>query len=310
MKRFLTFILIILMILSLASCANPDNNYNGTPSDDDDVKDNNDNDADDEDDDNNSNQSQETEGKYSTFLQNVLNNAEYNALIEKPKTDVTFVKSAYFDPHPYAFLVQQGHNVQAIKNGTNECYTLSYGLDEEPNYLYMATRVNENNISTNYLLKYKLTDKEMEDYKFIQGDSTFYIQTAFINDEISRIKTPESVKCVKISTQQQEQLDNRYENRSEELKNADSCNIIIANINADNSFEAVFIPKIYDNDSITHQSEVLCMNIKSLTKIKVNTDIITIGDRTLIQTQEEKSGTFYFSQDVDLVSAKIDLASN
>ena len=126
------------MILSLASCANPDNNYNGNPSDDDDVKDNNDNDADDEDDDNNSNQSQETEGKYSTFLQNVLNNAEYNALIEKPKTDVTFVKSAYFDPHPYAFLEQQGHNVQAIKNGTNECYTLSYVLDEEPNYLYMA----------------------------------------------------------------------------------------------------------------------------------------------------------------------------
>ena len=55
--------------------------------------------------------------KYSKLITNILNNTYYNQLLSTAKDDESFYASAYFDPHPYAFLDDEGFDVDAIKAG-------------------------------------------------------------------------------------------------------------------------------------------------------------------------------------------------
>lgn len=133
----------------------------------------------------------------SEMFMNVVNSLYYKDLIKSAKQNMDFYNTAYFDPHPYAFLEDEGYNTLAIKQGQLKGETYSYILNEEPNNLYIFTRIqNENDHYTNYLLTYELTDQEVKDYKYAHSkNGTFFLyQAFFLNDEISRTRDPINVQ--------------------------------------------------------------------------------------------------------------------
>ena len=55
--------------------------------------------------------------KYSQLLQNILKSNYYNNLISQAEKNNSLYSSAKFDPHPYAFLEDEGFDIEAIENG-------------------------------------------------------------------------------------------------------------------------------------------------------------------------------------------------
>lgn len=168
----------------------------------------------------NGNQTQTT--KYSAILEAVLNDAEYNALIEKLTAgDKQIGTGNYFEPHPYAFLAKQGHNISDIKDDKLNCFTTSYTIGNDKNNLYVTTRV-ENKSSTPYyscyLLKYSLTNQEYDDLKMLHEGE--YIQSPLFIQKLSEKKTPSVEYNAKITTSAYDRLLNRIrKNNSEDFKN-------------------------------------------------------------------------------------------
>ena len=148
MKRAIAFLLAAVMLLMIVSCGkNSDAPAGNGPSSD--------------------GGSQNEYSEYSVLLQNVMSDAEYNDLIARAQKDNKFYSSAEFDAHPYAFLEKEGFDIAKIKNGSIPCHTMTYVLDEEPNNLYIYTRVEKTDAYYLYLLRYTLTEKEMDDYNML-----------------------------------------------------------------------------------------------------------------------------------------------
>lgn len=185
---------------------------------------------------------------YSDLLNSLLEDSAANTLINRAREDGRICSSAEFDPHPYAFLQKQGHNVSAIKNGELKCETQTFVKDSEPNNLYMLTYV-ENAASTpyytEYLLKYELTEKEMYDYQMLHED--LYAQTFLINNAISKAKTPTIVSKANITVQAHNGIRNGARNYLKETNKqfvgTDGVDVMIKSFNQENaSFELyVFI---------------------------------------------------------------------
>lgn len=139
---------------------------------------------------------------YSGLLKSVLNDNYYNGLIAQVEQDHSVFNTPLFDPHPYTFLQEQGHDVAKIKSGALKCTTETYIKNQEPNNLYMITYV-ENQGSfpyyTEYLLKASLTDAEMADYKMLNEKD--YIQSLFINDQIAKSKNLQIVSECNMSVE-------------------------------------------------------------------------------------------------------------
>lgn len=125
---------------------------------------------------------------YSSLIQGMLTDQDYRILLSNADNNPILLTSAYFDPHPYAFLEDQSHNVEKIKEGLLECNTQAFTKEEDPNALYIATYVeNEGGYYSEYMLKFNLTEKEMEDYKTFHNKH--FVQAVFLNDWISANKT-------------------------------------------------------------------------------------------------------------------------
>ena len=132
--------------------------------------------------------------QYSTLLNQLLTDSEVNEIIDRAKqTGETNPND--FRTHPYTFLAKKGHNVSRIKSGEVECSTISFIYDNEPNNLYLAVTVEDTrgkidyDYVAQYLVRYTLTDQEMEEYKMLDHDG--YIQSYFMNDTISKHKQAE-----------------------------------------------------------------------------------------------------------------------
>ena len=139
--------------------------------------------------------------EYSQTLQTVLNSNYYNSLMANAianngaKTDINAFQSI-----PYGFLEQQGYDIETIKKaGEVACYADCYILASEPNNLYIECRVlNHDPVDyyDTYLLKYTLTDQELQDLKGLHntigrlGKYTMY-QTPFFIQQLSYDKTAE-----------------------------------------------------------------------------------------------------------------------
>ncbi len=212
------------------------------------------------------------ESKYSELLEGVINNAEYQTLIKNAKANPELFESAQFDPHPYGFFEDEGYDISAIKDGTMKCETTSYVLDEEPNNLYIATRllVNDDYYAT-YILKYELTKKEMSDYKMLHGtqgrEFTFSYQSAFINDAISRTKEVTIVGESKIKTNVIEMADERYKSKFEGACSILS-NIYMLDLNSEEkACRVVVIPESISTHIAHDGGYVLEKEIRTLSKI-------------------------------------------
>ena len=193
--------------------------------------------------DNGNDSEQVTESAESKLKDYVLNNVEYNNIIKQcANVDRTNHETFYqLDPHPYGFLESKGHDIQAIKNGTVKCETMSYIVKENPNSLFIATRVHEDGIATHYHLEYRLNDADMEFYKKATG--TNYIQAAFTNDAVSRLEgQPDNETCIKISTADTKGLDTAL-NCSRDLGSAYVAAYIIGADTENDTFDCVVLPK-------------------------------------------------------------------
>ena len=153
--------------------------------------------------------------KYSDFLYALMEDDYYNDLIARAKADKSLLGSPLFDPHPYTFLQQKGHNVEKIKAGELKCKTMSYIKDKEPNNLYIITYVeDEGSIPyyTEYLLKVALTDQEVADYKMVHRST--YADAVFIHDQIAKSKNLQIVSECKMSVEAHDGLKKDLEIRN------------------------------------------------------------------------------------------------
>ena len=125
------------------------------------------------------------ESEYSQIMDTVLNDEYYTSLVDNFTYEDN--SSAYYDPHPYGFLEDEGYNIDDIKNGTLKCYSTSYMKDDG---YYIRTMV-ENKASTDYygcyIIKYDLTDQEKDELDMLFKEQ--YIQTPLYIQEISNQKS-------------------------------------------------------------------------------------------------------------------------
>ncbi len=244
---------------------------------------------------------------YSKMLQNVLTNEYYDDLVYRTITNQehNLLETGLFQPHPYTFLEKQGIDVEAIKNNQTEAYTMSYVLDEEPNNLYIYTRVLQNDsYYAIYLLKYELTDKEMDDYHLLHtgiGNTRYYIQSVFLNDEISKTKKVEIVGSSKMEKRAYEEM--KKTAIKHEFVDADKCDVVFINPNAEEgTFNVKIIPNFYEDKFMAFESEIA--NIECLADPRFSGDVYTgpysFGGSFLIASNEKENGTFYFPQDTYL----------
>ena len=136
--------------------------------------------------------------QYSKILQEVLTNNYYNNLLAQAKVDASLYSSAKFATHPYGFLEREGFDIEAIKDGELDCKTYAFYKESEPNNLYMAVYAEKDEgIYNEYLIRYKLTEQEMYDYKMLytmpenSSNADTCLQVFFINDAVSRTKSAE-----------------------------------------------------------------------------------------------------------------------
>lgn len=146
--------------------------------------------------------------QYSQLLQNVLNDEYYNSLISQAKENPTIAQSAYFASHPYAFLEEQGIDVDQIKRGYLSCETYAFTKTSNSNNIILITHAeNASGYFDEFILEYELTDEERKDYSSVNSfpnntgvtKANAYYQKCFINDQLSKNKTPISVNHKKIS---------------------------------------------------------------------------------------------------------------
>ena len=168
----------------------------------------------------------------------------YSVLIQTLYTDPYFSKANQdivnnklivmtdprYDSHPYSFFVQQGHDVQQIQKeisqGVEKCLTYGFIYDDEPNNLYIATRLADptNTFYYEYLLKYELTEHEMKDYKWMHGvgmedinGKKQYAQFFLLNDVVAKTHTPTILGSTKVTIESHEKFAQNDDNNARTL---------------------------------------------------------------------------------------------
>lgn len=141
---------------------------------------------------------------YSNLIKTLFTDSYFKQANQDFAKDVhAFVGNAKYSNHPYSFYAQQGFDINEIQAGIAEfdkkCVTYSFIYDNEPNNLYMATYVADSNnqIYHEYLLKYELTEHEIQDYQFLNGHANskgnwhiVYPQYRLLNEVVARTHTP------------------------------------------------------------------------------------------------------------------------
>lgn len=183
--------------------------------------------------------------QYSELLQYVLTDSYYNDIIDKLNSGQINKDSAFLDPHPYAFLEDEGFNIDNIKNNLLTCNTRAFVKENEPNNLYMAVYVEtkaENPFLTEYMLKYTLTDKEMEDYAMIHSGN--YLQAVFMNDAVSELKTPEVLSETRVTAEAHSELAKNLRNKTaidKLMENNYLYGILIKDVDPENDIFEVYL---------------------------------------------------------------------
>lgn len=151
--------------------------------------------------------------QYSDILRAVLNDPYYDEVIEEyhnAEEGTERVNKIF--AIPYGYIESIGIDTTPIKNDEVEAYATTYIKDDEPNYLYVYARV-ENNDSTPYYtcynLKYSISDQNKEEYEMLHKGS--YIQAPLFVQEISKRKTPVEAKVASLTKA-------RYESYLREFK--------------------------------------------------------------------------------------------
>lgn len=251
----------------------------------------------------------------SKLFQNVMSNLEYKILVDRADDNNELYKSAYFDPHPYAFLEDEGFDVDAIKDGELFCRTQSFVLKDEPNNLYIATYVDCGDYYEHFMLKYKLTNEEMYDYDYVHGHDygKFYVESVFFNNEISKMKEPEIVANTKMTKEAHQDMKKSFINKLKPYEfGSDYFEIILKDYDTEkDSFNLYVMPYIANVVAAKQNGKVACFNIFSNSRIDVEGDIY-IGPTSMTSCFMKegtmlsafKKATVYHVQNTDLTANK------
>ena len=154
--------------------------------------------------------------QYSDILRAVLNDPYYDEIAEEfHNVNAADSRSNKIYAIPYGYIESIGIDTSPIKNDEVEAYATTYIKDDEPNYLYVYARV-ENNDSTPYYtcynLKYSITDQEKEELEMLHEDG--YIQAPFFIQELSNQKTPVDTKVASLTVERFNSFSNSFKKNS------------------------------------------------------------------------------------------------
>lgn len=156
---------------------------------------------------------------YSTILQNVMTKSIYDNLVgwglrKQNDGSISKVKNSNcFLPIPYKFLEDLGYDTNQVYNDKYEARSEVFRIDND---LYIALGIqalSKENYMTNYLLKYNITDQEIEEMNklFYTRQSTYYnytyFQAPFFVQELSYHKIPEVLNVSHQSMDTQKTID-------------------------------------------------------------------------------------------------------
>ena len=248
---------------------------------------------------------------YSQILQNILLDEQYNQLIYQATVgkNYSMLESGVFEPHPYAFLEKQGFDIEAIKKDEIDAYTMSYVLDEEPNNLYIYTRVmQDNSYWANYLLKYTLTEQEMKDYHMLhnrKGRISYFIESVLMNNEIAKTREPEIVGKANIDITALDKMTDDLQR----IKLFESGHLDVIFLNPNNelsTFETFLIPRYNDEWQMCFENTVVTSKCKAKSPYVFRMENeIYLGPTALdidykVTERIDYTATYYFSQDANL----------
>ncbi len=159
----------------------------------------------------------DNEQKYSDIVIKLMTDDYYYNIARTILYDSTKVEKNML-PIPYKFLREHGHNVDAYLEGTLNVFASSYIYDNDHNHIYVSVKAENvsyheyGNYYTNYVLKYPLTNREYEEYvylnKGINGDG--YVQGLLFIQELDNQKTPEIVNQINIAVKSYDDMIEQY----------------------------------------------------------------------------------------------------
>lgn len=142
------------------------------------------------------------ESTCSEILRNVLTDSNYKSLESMSEAAINRGDYGYalnnnsYKAIPYGFLEDEGYDIEKIKTNKLSCNTQVYRVDND---LFLDVSVetkSSKSYLTHYVLKYSLTDQEVEDLNDVcvslssLSPTTSY-QSPFFIQELSYLKTPE-----------------------------------------------------------------------------------------------------------------------
>lgn len=215
--------------------------------------------------------------EYCQILQTVLTGDYYNNLIDSQQ--YLHFNSPEFNPAPFKFLEQRGHNMDSIKKGTLMCDTYIYFVENNKNNLYMSVKTdNSAGDITNYVLKYNITNKEYEDLKMLYDGN--YIQAPLFIQEMDNQKTPTIESCVSVTYKTYNMLLDSF--NSEKMKdtfNSDSIDIDITKLNTDYELEVDARDKNISNPiNNSHQLRKYAATLSHFAGLTFNNNVYNIID--------------------------------
>ncbi len=250
-----------------------------------------------------SSSTQEENGKYSNLLTSVMHDEYYKSLVHNTKMED--FDSPALDPHPYAFLEDAGIDVDKILDGTYDAKTISFVLDDEPNNLYINTKVLiDDSYWHSFLLTYQLNDKEMKDYIAMHGQEgigdTYYWPAFFMNDKISETKTPTKIQETKYTKETQIGFDDYH------VREAKRGYIFTQIGNEPNKYSFILYEnKSHSNTAFT-SNKVFIALLKSsyIENLGDNLFDIRYPERYSTESKVETSGTFMTTQNCPIWNSK------
>ena len=165
---------------------------------------------------------------------------EYNDL----KSGSVDFKSYKYDCIPFTFLESQGMDIQPILN--NKQFARCYGMikENEPNNLYMLVEVRFKDAIIPYydmyLLRYELTDQEMDEYRYYFPSSGSTFQGCFIHDAISATKKEKIITHTKISVSAYDEMTQNICNSTSKKYNRSTSQIMLKSYDEENDTFEVY----------------------------------------------------------------------
>ena len=163
----------------------------------------------------------------------------------------------------------------------------------------------DNSYWTNYLLKYELTEQEMDDYHHLhtgEGKVDYFIEAVLMNNEISKTRKPEIIGKSNISIEAFDDMTENYQ--FSVFSDTKKINVIFLNPNKENlTFDMFLIPRFNERYQICFTSKVVEFN-GTCKLMEFDRNIYlrpTKYDMLMdLNNRIDHTATYYFSQDAKM----------